>query len=46
VADNNTPEGRSRNRRVALTIESRAQDVLSEVPLLQDAIKKELEPAH
>ena len=35
VADNATPEGRQQNRRVALTIESRAPDNPVEVTLPQ-----------
>ena len=34
VEDNATPEGRGRNRRVAITIESRTPDTLSDVPVL------------
>ncbi|MCX7179542.1 MAG: flagellar motor protein MotD [Proteobacteria bacterium] len=34
VEDNATPEGRGRNRRVAITIESRRPDTLSDVPVL------------
>ena len=34
VEDNATPEGRGRNRRVAITIESRQPDTLSDVPVL------------
>jgi chemotaxis protein MotB len=34
IADNTTPEGRARNRRVAITIESPAPDDVVEVPIL------------
>lgn len=34
VVDNSTPEGRQRNRRVAITIESRTPDVQVELPVL------------
>jgi chemotaxis protein MotB len=33
IADNATPEGRMRNRRVAITMESRIPDVISEIPI-------------
>jgi chemotaxis protein MotB len=33
IADNATPEGRARNRRVAITIEAQMPDNLVEVPL-------------
>jgi chemotaxis protein MotB len=36
VDDNATPEGRGRNRRVAITIESRQPDTLSDVPVLPE----------
>lgn len=35
VADNATPEGRLRNRRVAITIESKIPEVISDLPLPQ-----------
>ncbi len=35
IADNATPEGRQRNRRVSIAIESRAQDNAVEVPLAE-----------
>lgn len=33
VADNATPEGRMRNRRVAITIESKVPEVISDIPI-------------
>ncbi|MGZ3236893.1 MAG: flagellar motor protein MotD [Burkholderiaceae bacterium] len=33
VADNATPEGRMRNRRVAITIESKIPEVISDIPI-------------
>jgi chemotaxis protein MotB len=33
VADNTTPEGRMRNRRVAITIESKIPDIISDLPI-------------
>ncbi len=34
IADNATPEGRMRNRRVAITIESKLPDVIADIPVI------------
>jgi chemotaxis protein MotB len=36
LADNATPDGRQRNRRVAITIESRTPDNAVEVPISEN----------
>lgn len=36
IADNATPEGRMRNRRVAITIESKLPDVITDIPLVPE----------
>jgi chemotaxis protein MotB len=36
IGDNATPEGRMRNRRVAITVESKIPEVFSEIPIVPD----------